>query len=287
MSQIIAITDTAGAPTGAIVYWTLTGRLRAQPFREALAAIDPALKFPRGYGAKKALGLACAVFRTPTLLVRPAPLGGYTFVRESSDGAALLYDAANRVSLGGTGAEEVPPLEIVGECPISPARIEGEYLDLLGAMVAPEVGLWLAATATSAAIGGVTLRPSGGFYFIPPAGMEVWRKIADAVKAALPGARMYEVPAMTTGEGAEAVMDAIVAESKAALAELTEVLDSGASAKRLQGQRKRIDALLDKVRRYEALLGRSLDETTEAAESLAAEYTQAILAADAEGEVEA
>jgi hypothetical protein len=150
-----------------------------------------------------------------------------------------------------------------------------------------DISSWLLDIA--AGLGAVSLRESGGVYFIPRAGVERWNKIAGAVEAGGAGT-VFRIPAMRTAEAVAAITDAITAEaaglSQAMEDELMATGDDALGKRALNTRAGTAIELLAKLSTYEDLLGRQLDIRNRV-EQLSANITAAVITAQMSGESEA
>lgn len=111
---------------------------------------------------------------------------------------------------------------------------------------------------------GVALRPTGGVYWLPPDGLEQFRKLAEAAEAA-GGTTVYLLQTQFDDRAAVAVRDGLEAEVRAAVADILDRLAAGDLGKKgIEGRRAKARVLLAKVRRYEELLGTILTDVREA-----------------------
>ena len=106
----------------------------------------------------------------------------------------------------------------------------------------------------------VTLRESGGVYFIPRPAMGFWNSAADVVEHVSKGNhRVFRIPAMRTAEAVAAITDAVAAEANDFVNEVEKELDATGDdelGKRALATREtQAKALLEKVASYEKLLG--------------------------------
>ncbi|MEN6547394.1 MAG: DUF6744 family protein, partial [Armatimonadia bacterium] len=130
----------------------------------------------------------------------------------------------------------------------------------------------------------VPLRVRGGFYFLPPAGVERFRRAA-AVLRQVSGHALYEVPAMKSSEAVTAILAAVQHEAEAEAEAMVAILDSGdAGARALRSQSKRCERAETKLARYEELLGQRLPELQARLSTLRSRLTEAALVASTETE---
>lgn len=107
---------------------------------------------------------------------------------------------------------------------------------------------------------GTTLRSSGGIYWIPPAGLNLLRHLAEGLEAA-GGTQLYILSTNFDTKTAEAVRDGLASEVKATADWIIEQLSSGElKRKAIDGRRQKAQKLLAKTKRYEEILGTVLSD---------------------------
>lgn len=114
----------------------------------------------------------------------------------------------------------------------------------------------------------VSMRESGGVYFIPAAHVETWRAINKSVRARCPGMQLYEVPVVRTEQAIEAVLESLtenIAKEVALASNHVEELETKRNGgtkiqqRSVDGVTQKLGELLQKVKRYEAVLGVGLE----------------------------
>jgi hypothetical protein len=124
---------------------------------------------------------------------------------------------------------------------------------------ASDLSVWLVRLA-SRELSSVALRERGGVYFAPRDEIRTLRNIKSALRAA--GAHyIHEIPALRSTEAIAAILDAISREVATECAALeTEIAAGDLGVRAARTRIGEVDALAEKVRRYEALLGRPLGD---------------------------
>jgi len=150
-------------------------------------------------------------------------------------------------------------------------------------LLAPEdITTWLVKLAE--AKNAVTLRDTGGVYFIPRQSLDFWNKAADAIEAASGKThRVFRIPAMRNDEATDAIIDAVTAEAEAMAKKIDEEVTSGLGDRALETRKGRIADMLQKVGSYELLVGQQL-KIRERLEALQASVAMANLVASASDE---
>lgn len=147
-----------------------------------------------------------------------------------------------------------------------------------------DITSWLVALAHKQ--NAVTLRDSGGVYFIPRPAMEFWNKAASVIETVSGGTHnVFRIPAMKNDEAVAAITEAISYEAaqvaKGMEDELTKEGEEALGARAIRGRQAEIETLLGKLNAYEELLGKQL-EIRERVTKLQSNLTVAILQTQSE-----
>jgi hypothetical protein len=158
-------------------------------------------------------------------------------------------------------------------------RIEHSYAYFRAVLNTDDISAWL--TERAGALGALTLRATGGFYFIPRGRTLLWedvKKILESVSSNV----VYTMHVLHASDAIESVMAALVAEAESQATKIEgEIATLG---KRGLGNRaQKVVDLREKVGDYEALLGKHATNLHDRLEHLQAAVAQAILVAN-EGE---
>ncbi|HEV3059600.1 MAG TPA: DUF6744 family protein [Vicinamibacterales bacterium] len=224
-----------------------------------------------------ALGRAVKATSEKRRLVRPLERrGAWAVVEETVEpGKTPTYRTLVTVR-GGAG----PAIDCV-------AASTDEYTALVGAirngydrarhvLAHVDISAWLITEIR--ARGGISLRESGGVYFVPRDKAEEWQKVAAALDEA--GSSVFTIPAMKTAEAVAAITDAITAEAAAESAKIEADMektgDEALGARALKTRVEALEAMLTKVGTYEELIGKQL-AVRERVTSLRANVSAAIL----------
>jgi hypothetical protein len=111
--------------------------------------------------------------------------------------------------------------------------------------------------------GAVTLRDSGGVYFIPKDAMDFWNRAATVVESVTNKShRVFRIPAMRNNEAMAAIIDAITHEAEQLVAaveqEMTATGDDALGKRALKTRQAEAEAMLKKVEAYEKLVDQQL-----------------------------
>lgn len=277
--QIIAVPDAEVA--GAIVWWRLQGDTELQELAEAWDRedLDPD-HLPRPPTPRRALARAVRSQQGPRRLARP--LGGHrgwALVDESPGDEDLEYRTLLTARLDGLVLSVRGSVDVVARETVSSA-----YAHYTSVLTTRDVSQWLSALIQQ--VSAVSLRGTGGIYFVPRDQLDEWRRAAGALRAASDH-QVHEIPALRSEEAVAAVLDALSREADRHLAGIEGDLDcEDLGAKALRTRAARCDRLREKVETYEQLLDRSLEQLRGRIGGLKAGVVAAALLAEAEDEDE-
>lgn len=275
--DVIGVLD--GQAAGGLVWWELSGDLDRARLAEAWAraGLDDG-QIPDPVSPREALKRAMEDMRERHLLVRPlAGVRGYSLVEERAEGEKLDYAQRLTVQVDDGGILAFEPADhaqrekvtagyIGHQITLSPNDISGMLLRFCEGHDS------------------VPMRARGGFYFLPPAGVERFRRAAQALRQ-VSGHSLYEVPAMKSEQAVEAILAAIKHEAEAEAQAMVQILDSGeAGARSLRSQSRRCERAETKLARYEELLGQKLPELQSRLSTLRSRLTEAALVASTDSD---
>jgi hypothetical protein len=217
-------------------------------------------------------------------LVRPlAGKKGYAVVRERAEGDDLTHAVDLNVKLDAVGR---PLFQTPGGAwsrpdacahPLAPVVAEA-YERHLQECAAEDVGPWLVRLV--AFVDGVSLRDSGGIYYVPPAHVKVWEDVCAAVSA-VSLHRTFRIPAMRAEDTVAAVLDAVEQEAAREFDQMMEEVGKENLGERaLAARYSQVENVEAKVGRYEAMLGTKLGSFRERLEELRAALAAASLKAE-------
>lgn len=253
------------AASGIICYWSLSQDTDRQALAAGLEAAGFLKRLPDPRPAAACLKEALQESfgqRGGTVLVRP--LGGkdgFDVVRETRGDGEYSRNSYRSVACVKLGQGD--RLLWCGHNPYDGencGRIGDTYRSLLGRLKAYQVSECLVGIVAD--LGGVKLRPTGGFYWLPAAARVEWAAAAGAVEGASVAGQhaVYGMTVTMDAAAVRAVKDAVVAEVHAEAQEMSKEVASGELGKRaLQARLERASALRSKIAEYEGLLGEALD----------------------------
>jgi len=271
----VAVNDAETGTAGAIVWWRLCGRTEHDKLSAAWALAGHSVDLlPQKATPAAAIKDAVKSASSDRLLARPlGSHAGYAMVHEIPDGDDLEYTTALTVKI------------LVGEPVFEPQgtqladQIDAAFRKEIRQMRQWVVGGWLAKLATTC--NAVSLRPTGGIYFIPQADVARFRAWAETFMD-IGDSIVYEVPALESKNAVAAILDAVEREARDELTSIDDEITEDELGKRaLRSRERRCVALRTKLEAYSDLLGPALDGITAKLESTKASVVEAMLLAEA------
>lgn len=239
---------------GRIVFWKTvdSDKLRVED------AIKDVIAYPLEDGPNAILRRAlCAVYKQPTVLVRPLARDGFAVIEEVRMERGNEY----RELLTAYYDEDASRIMLTDET--RRTLIEEAFAKEQGIVPAHRVATALVRVVE--AFRGVSLRPMGGVYYIPPHAVEQFEKIAQKIEAAGIGhgaceSCVYSMRTPTDEQTARAVIDAAIAEATIEADRIEQQVASGDLGKRALASREQRSAdILAKLESFEALFGSNIE----------------------------
>lgn len=249
---IIAIDSSNEDLAGAIVYWRLSGNANGDDLNNALRAAgvheDALVSLPT---PKRAVRRALTEHQGGPLFVRAGrQCGGLFLVRQTVTDGTPDFEVCVEARLDTAGN---PHFTAEPTSPTTATDLNDRFWHHIMHVNTTDISAWLIREARTC--DAVSLRETGGVYFIPRHALDGWRRRVEALMANSLS-RVYMVPAMNSEEAVDAMLDGLLDEARALTDELTAVLDAdelGEAA--LRNRAKKAQALLDKLDRYERVIG--------------------------------
>lgn len=266
-------TDSNDHAAGAITYWRLssTDNIEAQALADRLAAKDVDQNAPRPPSPKTALRRAVMTQAT----------GGKRFVRKGVDSILLVeqngddFDVILSASLNLVNQPVIVGEQASTEEPLfESAMITQEYWKQTELLSSTDVSSWLIREAANC--DAISLRDTGGVYFVPKHCLERWETICSVLHE-VSSCRVHRIPAMSTDDAVESILTALTEECETFSAEMDAALsDSDLGARAMRSRADKADKMLAKLQRYEALLG---DKMADIAAQIQDQQANAIMVA--------
>ena len=289
----LMVTPEALGVCGSVSYWRASGSVSIATMAKAwdAAGLDVALfrKAPEPETALRRAVLDLAKRETINdkserrVLIRPQKEASTWAVVEEivQEGAKPVYTPLVIVSFDGTSGPRVEQsLGSYAQTLQIEATLKAAYFAQQGLFAPEDITGWLVKLAYGH--GAVTLRDSGGVYFIPRPAMEFWNKAADAIQSAS-AHKVFRIPAMRNDEAVAAIIDAVTQEAEQEAQKINDEIMAGLGDRAIETRKDRIAALLTKVGSYEELVGQKM-KISERLESLQASVATAKLIGSAPAE---
>lgn len=278
-TSIIAVTDKVpSGAVGSLTYWKLASKTAVDELHDLWASKNMSTVLgepPSAPSPEVALARALDDQKERRRLVRPLAKvkDGWAIVRETVDDKTgdLNYTVVARVKLGDNlkPAIESDDTNLIAE-------VKDAYSHHLNTFVAADLSTWLVSLMTR--LDAATLKPTGGFYFIPAGKRDTLAALREVMRGV--GSVVYDIPAMGSESATVAFVDALTAEAKQSFETIMAEVQKGALGERaLQNRTATINAFHKKVESYEVLLGTKLDDLKAQVAQLAGAVAAATLAA--------
>lgn len=250
---LIATNDTNMA-AGYIAYWRLSSdSINGSQLLNALARRDIDENAPGMPTPRVALRRAMQKQAGGSLFVRKGPNGSILLVEQDGDEFETFANA--ELNIGG---------QPVVTCPGSAALeedVRDQYWAELDTLASTDISSWLIREA--AACDALSLRDTGGVYFIPAHKMERWEKLCAALHETTK-CRVHNIPAMHTDNAVGAILDALTEECAQFSQEMDAAMgDETLGARALRGRANKADAMIAKLQRYEDILGDKMSKISD------------------------
>lgn len=263
---------------GVITYWNCGGGATVESITASLAKRGLQGLAPEPISKSQRLWRATTASAPKGHIYRDHPKGGIAIVREDKIGTNLLYTEVARAHLSdedpGVAVEVFDPTGIG----MIPAILQTQWDFYKGRMISTDVASWLCGTAMK--FHAVSLRRSGGFYFIPKDEVEGWRKVRESAMEQPGDTVIHEIPAMATSDAISAIVEALVREAQTEVGNIRNDLTRDLGRRALTSRKERLMDARIKLRAYVDQIGANLDDMLEAVDALEVTIAQSIAAMD-------
>lgn len=240
--------------SGSITYWSVSSSTSREALEAGLSAAGLDRWIPSRLSVQNAVKAALTdLYAQPKTLIRP-DRGGFSVVDETQGLFGL--DHATRIWVA-----------IQNNKPVIAPADHPDADRILSAIAAqqdlvPVAQLTAMLTGIVKSLGGLSLRESGGLYWLPSPSLSKWGEVQKIMRAAGPN-RVAMIQTMVDEESVAAVVDAITAEIESECAQMQAELASGLSERAAKHRAAHLSGLVDRLRTYEASLGVTLDKLRE------------------------
>lgn len=241
--------------SGAITYWSVSSSTSREALEEGLTTAGLDRWVPSRLSIQNAIKAALTdLYAQPKTLIRP-DRGGFSVVDETQGLFGLDHATRIWVAVQNNKTPVVSPVDHEDTSRILSAIAAQQDL-------VPVAQLTSMLTGIVKSLGGLSLRESGGLYWLPSPSLSKWGEVQKIMRAAGPN-RVAMIQTMVDEESVAAVVDAITAEIESECAQMQAELASGLSDRAAKHRAAHLNGLVDRLRTYEASLGITLDKLRE------------------------
>ena len=252
---------------GIITYWSLAGS-NIDRLRDLMEPLGLESYIPEQTSPMVALREAMeAVYKSK--LIRRTKKKGFVAVSEERGEHENSYLNEASVSIG----EEENLIMGMGVSTDDSYLLREEYRKARSTLTSASAGSMLAKIATGP-LGGTTLRPTGGIYWLPGDILDKWKDIATAIEACSV-TRGAEKPSSVSvirhrldADSVKAVRDAIIHEVEQESAKIKKEMESGIGVRAMESKIRQSVAIHDKMKAYAEILNIGASKISENAEEL-------------------
>lgn len=255
------VTTDSQSATGSVVYWQLSGVVELKKLRGAwlTAGLDEA-DLPPATSPKTALRRAMEALTDGQRVMlkngsSPEWVGLYERIVENGKPKYVLQFEArlNSSDMFGDPVLQDATGQPVGED--SRDAVEIGFSKELRSIHHHDLSGWLVSAVRKHEA--VSLRESGGFYFVPRTSLDRWRVMTKAIESVTKCA-FWELPAMGSKQAAEAILDALTREVSEYVGGIDEQIGK-VGVRALASREREVERYEARIATYEGILGGKLD----------------------------
>jgi len=267
---------------GRIVYWGLNGTVEYESLKEACVAADlPDRLMPFPPTSDRALKRSFDGFLSEHKLVARAikQMPGYSLFKETQQPTRVRLTPELSVYVRDVGSY-IPQLTFTPDDHPLCKEIRKRFLFAISELDSVAVSAWLNKCLIE--VEAISLRPMGGFYFVPRQHTQRWMELIEPLKQTSHH-RFYTIPALSTDDVMAAVLDGLTAEASRVAEEIEVDIQSGGLGKRALAARiDRCDVMNRKFATYEGVVNTKLDTLRTAFANLQVKASTMVLLAEEE-----
>lgn len=275
-NELIAVSDQSVENAGEITYCRITGSIDLDRLAQVWSEAGlPEYLLPKRPSAESSLKTALQSVKCgKRQLLRPLQgITGFALVDETAFADNLDYDTEGmlRAKVVKSPLSE-PTLKFQPEDHPLVYPVRQMYERVQNHLQGSQVGAWLW-NKLAFDCRAVSLRETGGVYFIPRSELPRWRKFTKAIQQAS-DVKIFAIPAVCAEEAVDAVFDALMQEVNQQVATIGHNLTS-AGKRALSTRRARSELLKSKVEHYESLFSRELPNLKQQIDDLTSDISTA------------
>jgi hypothetical protein len=277
----VSVTNITEGTAGAVVWWRLAGNVRSDVLEQAWLAAGLSKDWlPPTVTPAVALRRAMNAAAMASHLIRPQPGGGLAMVYEGTVAGELRYAVVVKASIDKVGRLTVSDTSTNATYDEVTETVEVEFQRALDTLDTTDISSWFSSLMTK--LQAVSLRDSGGVYFVPRQALGMWEKIVAVIRKVSAHVVAY-IPAMPTAEALSAITEALSQEAETMMANIQADVDSGNLGKRaLESRANRAQECETKIAQYESILGVKQALIREKLEALQNHVNMSILSFEAQ-----
>lgn len=251
---------------GRFVFWSLSGDVKRAVLAAKLTEFEAGVESPDEPSNIVALHRACEfVARAEKAEAQQPKRGQWLIVAKpqtDEEKKKLTYD----INVSAHVDKETKAVIVEGNEALK-ARVLERYEIEKGMLAPADISYWLCKRLEKMAA--VGMKSSGGLYFVPKPSVESWLKITGALKKASRH-DIHAIPAMRGADAVEAILSAITTDTREACEKISEELKGITTQRGLETKEGVARGLVERVEKYEELLGMKLTELRDAVENASA-----------------
>jgi hypothetical protein len=282
MTNLMIVPDFKHETAGVVTWWKLSGGLNLDALTKAWSdyGLDPAL-LPEIPSGEVALRRAMNEQAEKRILVRPLTEGKLALVQEDVDGDNLSTSTLLVASVSKLGTLKVENKAGLHQPTASRVdKLKADFEFFSENITQQDVSGWLCKVMKN--LQAVSLRESGGIYFVPTFAMAQFTAVVSALHDAS-AHTVHQIPAIPTAEALDAITSAITEEAEKAVAAIEADLQGGNLGKRaLETRTNLANDVEQKLAAYENLLNSRNDGLHKKLEDLRYNVSLAVMRVEAE-----
>lgn len=283
-SKYTIVSDLAAGAAGAVTFWRMGASISRDALNAALdaslvaAGIDPAtVARPKSLRTKAIVTRAIHALEDGSagIYVDGASDGERVLCRRIFNERGLPYPVYILAATHDGGSMVIRHLDAPDAAQWE-ERARAAFVEARDMLGRADVSAWL--TDVLEAQQAVSLRDTGGIYYVPELHRGKWNAIDAALRACNHGHRIFEIPAVESARAVEAVMAALEDEATAAMAKLqAEITSDDTGARALRNREDVLSILKEKIATYEKAFGVKAEALANNVSRLRANLTTAIV----------
>ena len=268
---------------GILTHWSLTDESNRQILKDGFENLGLAELIPSPKNDTQALLRALhKTFKGQDIVIKTVRgTSGYKVCGRQDTAGKTRYTESLKVTFDSSGDLQYEENEVFTSLRFDDASkfiLEAEFHYQKKLVSGAALGTILSAAARH--LGGISMRPRGGFYWIPKTSKAKWKEISEVISLSYHRNTVSVIQTTTDTDTLDAICVALVAQVESKLGQLETDLEEGELGKRALKTRERAASDLDSlVQDYEKILGKTLTSLRDRVEEVESTASLAILEA--------